>query len=153
MEEKVLKGKKIGMLMLLLTTLGVLLAIGVFVCGIILVESTENPALLIVGIVLLFLSWIPYCGLKVINPQEALVLTLFGKYVGTLKGNGFYWVNPFCSSVNPAAKTKLNQSGDVSTHVSLGSKNGEAVSVELTVTSKPSSTSSSSSMMYMENRV
>ena len=47
------------------------------------------------------------------RPQEALVLTLFGNYVGTLKGEGFYWVNPFCVSVNPAAGTMLNQSGDV----------------------------------------
>ena len=52
-------------------------------------------------------------GLKVLKPQEALVLTLFGKYVGTLKEEGFYYVNPFCVSVNPASKTKLNQSGDV----------------------------------------
>ena len=43
------------------------------------------------------------------------MLTLFGKYIGTLKGEGFYAVNPFCSAVNPAAKTKLNQSGDVDT--------------------------------------
>ncbi|MBO5995344.1 MAG: SPFH domain-containing protein, partial [Firmicutes bacterium] len=41
------------------------------------------------------------------------VLTLFGKYYGTLKGDGFYFVNPFCTGVNPAASTKLNQSGDV----------------------------------------
>ena len=41
------------------------------------------------------------------------MLTLFGKYYGTLKGEGFYFVNPFCSGVNPAAQTKLNQSGDV----------------------------------------
>ena len=54
-----------------------------------------------------------YYGLKVLKPEEALVLTLFGDYIGTLKGEGFYWVNPFCSSFNPAAKTKLNQSGDV----------------------------------------
>lgn len=38
---------------------------------------------------------------------------MFGKYVGTLKDAGFYYVNPFCQAVNPAAKTKLNQSGDV----------------------------------------
>ena len=41
------------------------------------------------------------------------MLTLFGKYIGTLKGEGFYCVNPFCSAVNPAANTKLSQSGDV----------------------------------------
>ena len=41
------------------------------------------------------------------------MLTLFGKYVGTLKEPGFYHVNQFCIAVNPAAHTKLNQSGDV----------------------------------------
>jgi len=43
------------------------------------------------------------------------VLTLFGEYYGTLKGEGFYFVNPLCSAVNPAAHTSLKQSGDVST--------------------------------------
>ncbi len=62
-----------------------------------------------------FTVWILLLGLRILKPQEALVLTLFGKYVGTLKGDGFYWVNPFCGSVNPAAQTRLNQSGDVST--------------------------------------
>jgi regulator of protease activity HflC (stomatin/prohibitin superfamily) len=34
-------------------------------------------------------------GFLVINPNESSVLTLFGEYKGTLKRNGFYWVNPF----------------------------------------------------------
>jgi len=61
----------------------------------------------------LCLGWILLCGLKVLKPNEALVLTLFGKYVGTLKGDGFFFVNPFCTAFNPAASTKLGQSGDV----------------------------------------
>ena len=69
--------------------------------------------LVVLCVILLSLGWIPLCGLRVLKPQEALVLTLFGKYIGTLKGEGFYCVNPFCTSFNPAAKTKLNQSGDV----------------------------------------
>ena len=68
---------------------------------------------IIVGPILLIADCICFAGLKTVRPNEALVLTLFGKYIGTLKGEGFYWVNPFCSSFNPAAKTKLNQSGDV----------------------------------------
>ena len=71
--------------------------------------------LLTIGILGVCLGWIPFAGLKVLKPQEALVLTLFGKYIGTLKGEGFYFVNPFCTAVNPAASTKLNQSGDVKT--------------------------------------
>ncbi len=69
--------------------------------------------LFVVSIVYLFLGWILWCGLKVVRPNEALVLTLFGRYIGTLKQDGFFFVNPFCASFNPAAKTKLNQSGDV----------------------------------------
>lgn len=74
-------------------------------------------------------------GLRVLKPQEALVLTLFGRYVGTLKGAGFYHVNPFCVGVNPAAKTKLNQSGDVDTGhksaVTLALEGSGSASVEM----------------------
>lgn len=41
-------------------------------------------------------------GLKVVNPNEAYVLNFFGKYYGTLKKEGFYWVNPFTTTINPA---------------------------------------------------
>ncbi len=117
MQEKILCKKKNGMTALLLTALLYIVGIAIFVYGAsgIEEESVEliNGICFGVGIVWIMLGWIPFVGLKVLKPQEALVLTLFGKYVGTLKGDGFYYVNPFCVSVNPAAKTKLNQSGDV----------------------------------------
>ncbi|MDR0644784.1 MAG: SPFH domain-containing protein [Treponema sp.] len=54
------------------------------------------------GIVYLFLPCpLLFAGLKVLKPREALVLTLFGSYIGTLKGPGFFFVNPFAVSVNP----------------------------------------------------
>lgn len=49
--------------------------------------------------------WLIFAGIKVLRPNEALVLTLFGKYIGTLKGTGIFFVNPFCTAVNPAAET------------------------------------------------
>ena len=114
MKEKILKGRKSGLPMLILTLLLCGATIAGCILGAIQTEKYGYPGLLIVSIVLSCVCWIPFLGLKVLRPQEALVLTLFGKYVGTLKGDGFYFVNPFCVSVNPAAKTKLNQSGDVS---------------------------------------
>ena len=87
-------------------------------------ESVWIPIAVISGIVLA-IGWIPLCGLRVLKPNEALVLTLFGKYVGTIKGEGFYAVNPFCVSVNPAAQTKLNQSGDVGKTSQVSSSDGE----------------------------
>ena len=110
MEEKVLQGKKNGMLVLLLT-IALFLAAGVGLVSAI--ASYMRGSIVLICIAWLALGWIPLLGLKILKPQEALVLTLFGKYYGTLKGEGFYFVNPFCSGVNPAAQTKLNQSGDV----------------------------------------
>ncbi len=115
MTEKVLNGKKNGMLVLLaVLALYIVAGIGVFI-GVSVNMGLFNIVLLAVCIAYLALGWIILCGLKVLKPQEALVLTLFGKYIGTLKNEGFYFVNPFCSAINPAAKTKLNQSGDVKT--------------------------------------
>lgn len=117
MTEKTIGKKSNGMAVLLLTSVLYLASIFATIYGAILMEGEQTfdtgLVFLIVGTVWLCIGWIPYLGLKVIKPQEALVLTLFGKYVGTLKTDGFYFVNPFCTAVNPAAKTKLNQSGDV----------------------------------------
>lgn len=116
MDEKVLNKSKNGMAMLLLTLLLYAVAIGAVIGAGISGLDLKNPvgiAVFAVGIIFLCLGWILFCGLKVLRPQEALVLTLFGKYIGTLKEDGFYWVNPFCAALNPAAETKLKQSGDV----------------------------------------
>lgn len=120
MEEKVLNKSKNGMTMLLLGLLLYVAAIAAVIVGgkfgshgLPGLKHLFCTALLVVGLIYLFTGWLLFCGLTVLRPQEAAVLTLFGKYVGTLKGDGFYWVNPFCTAVNPAAQTRLKQSGDV----------------------------------------
>lgn len=108
MEEKVLRNKKNGMLVLLLILISYILAvIALVLC------MDELPVISVVAVIWLSIGWFFLLGLKVLKPQEALVLTLFGNYKGTLKEEGFYYVNPFCTAVNPAAKTHLSQSGDV----------------------------------------
>ena len=114
MQEKILSTKKNGMAVLLITLIVFIASIAGTIVGAVSLENGNSPVLMIISLVVLAVSWLPFCGLRILKPQEALVITLFGKYIGTLKGDGFYYVNPFCSSVNPAAKTKLNQSGDVS---------------------------------------
>ena len=113
MEEKILQTKKNGMAMLLLTLLGYVVAIAAFVYGIVQDSTVLGIVLIVAAILYALVGIFLFCGLRVLKPQEALVLTLFGDYIGTLKGQGFYWVNPFCTAVNPAAGTKLSQSGDV----------------------------------------
>ena len=113
MNEKVLTGKKHGMLVMLLCIFIEVAALVGMIFGIIETETGGSPVLVIVSSIILCVAWFPLLGLRILKPQEALVLTLFGKYVGTIKGDGFFFVNPFCTGVNPAADTELNQSGDV----------------------------------------
>ena len=109
MKEIVLQKRKNGLAVLCLTIL-----VQLFCIGLCILAGVAGVFWLIpLALIVLFAGFFIYGGLRILKPQEALVLTLFGKYIGTLRGEGFYFVNPFCGSVNPAAKTKLNQSGDV----------------------------------------
>lgn len=115
MQEKTLKARA-GLPMLILFILLYLAAIALVVVGGVLLDrgvSAWGGVSLGVGIFWILIGFIPFLGLKIIRPQEALVLTLFGQYTGTLKEPGFYFVHPFSVAVNPAAKTRLGQSGDV----------------------------------------
>ena len=125
--EQVLDRNRNGFVMMVLWILLYLASLVVVILGAII-----SPFVMILGILWLCVGWIPFLGLKVIGPQEALVLTLFGTYVGTLKDAGFYWVNPFCVGVNPAAKTHLGQSGDVEAKTKplvIAAQNGSSVEV------------------------
>ena len=135
MKEIILNKKKHGMLVLLGTLLLMVLATVGTIFGGMQLDAGGNPVLFIISLIVLCVSWIPLCGLRVLKPQEALVLTLFGKYIGTIKGDGFYAVNPFCVSVNPAARTRLSQSGDVK-QVSLAGIKTEAGNVNIEVENK-----------------
>ncbi len=125
MKEKIIGRQKHGMIALLVISVLYLVAVFVTIWGSFLLDDSGNPVVLVIGIIWLCLGWFPMMGLKVIKPQEALVLTLFGNYIGTLREPGFYYVNPFCTGVNPAAKTKLSQSGDVNIS---GPKSGTSAS-------------------------
>ena len=135
-EEIQLKGKNKGFLVLGLYFALLLVSIVLFIVNVNVLDKGDgnalNIALLVISILYWALGWIMLLGLKVLKPQESLVLTLFGKYIGTLKGEGFYFVNPFSQSFNPASNTKLSQSGDVKEENRSILKTGsEGVSVDL----------------------
>lgn len=109
MKEKIIKGRNNGPAILIANVLFTIFSIGMFI-------FLNNRGKFFLGgvfMILFVLSFISYGGFKMVGPQEAIVLTLFGKYIGSIKSNGFYYVNPLAVAVNPAAKTKLGQSGDV----------------------------------------
>lgn len=92
-----------GMPILLLNILGIVLSIVAFIFGVVYLDNES----FVLGGILLGISVFYWCvplpllfmGLKVIRPNEAMVMTLFGRYIGTLKGEGYYFVNPFTTAV------------------------------------------------------
>lgn len=107
-QEKILNRKANGMAFLLLNSALILLCFFVFISAFLWnIPVVARVLLLIVTALYGFIVGpILYAGLKVIKPNEALVLTLFGKYYGTLKHDGFYFVNPFVTAINPATASE-----------------------------------------------
>ncbi len=114
-EEKILKAQN-GMLMLFVNIILAIAGVAAIIVGGILLDSGAGGVwgivLMVIGVFYSSISWLPFLGLKVLKPQEALVLTLFGKYIGTLKGEGFFFVNPFVSAVNPTVASGFTVTGE-----------------------------------------
>ena len=72
------------------------------------VAGVGSLAVVVVAAIYVCLVFPILCaGFKILKPNEAYVFTLFGKYYGTLKGEGFYYVNPFVSATNPTHQESL----------------------------------------------
>lgn len=85
------------------------------VLGVLTLIAYENAILLVISIILFIVAIFMLCGLKIVNPNESVVFVLFGKYYGTLKKPGFFFVNPFVSAINPTYEsqvTRLSKTGE-----------------------------------------
>lgn len=134
MTEKIYTTKKNGLGFLFL---GLILCIGGvagFIFSIIFAAGGYNIAFvgIAISVVAVILSVFIFCGIKVVKPEEAYVYTLFGEYVGSIRQQGIYFINPFCSAENPAAETKLAQSGDRG----VDSADKKDVQVNISITKK-----------------
>lgn len=97
-EEKQLKALN-GFFTLFLILLMFALSIYLFIIGTV---DDGDMVMIIAGALLFCIACFLPAGLKILKPNEALVLTLFGKYYGTLRKEGFFFVNPFTVALNPA---------------------------------------------------
>lgn len=110
-EEKQAKSIS-GMAMLIVNIVLMLFSILALIAGIVLISENNGTGtfegVLILIVSVLYMSVIGpilFGGLKILGPNEALVLTFFGKYYGTLRGAGYFFVNPFVTAINPAAES------------------------------------------------
>lgn len=112
----------IGILFIISPTLGV----GTLI-------AYDNPIFLVITIILFIVAIFMLCGLKIVNPNESVVFVLFGKYYGTLKKPGFFFVNPFVSAINPTYEsqvTKLSKTGEKDSDDESTTSNTKKVSLK-----------------------
>ncbi len=90
-----------GFAMLFVNLAVLILSLVAIVYGIMLIDGETGSfggLFLTVGIVLLIVNIIMWCGFLLLEPNEARVVTWFGKYSGTFTNTGFFWINPFYST-------------------------------------------------------
>lgn len=107
-EEKLLNPKS-GFVMLALLIFIFIASIAMMILGGAYIEQGWGVAIFIASFFIMTFSFILMPGLKIVNPNEAAVLTLFGKYYGSIIKDGYFWVNPFCTLQNPAAKKMVEK--------------------------------------------
>ena len=99
-----------------------LISVFTFLTGIVLIAtSAASPypkiAGVVAGAILAFLSCCTVCwsskGLYVVNPNQATLLVMFNQYVGTVKGNGLFWVNPFYDKMVIDLKSNVHHSANI----------------------------------------
>ena len=122
-----------GMFMLILNVALMLGSVLLFIFSISSFSGAFSIIMIVIsGLYFLIIGPILFAGLKILKPNEALVLTLFGKYYGTLKGEGFYFVNPFSSATNPSSNVATTALFSIET----GNKEKNNPEVNLNIKSK-----------------
>ncbi|MCX7035860.1 MAG: SPFH domain-containing protein [Proteobacteria bacterium] len=99
---------KSGWLMLAVTVLLLVAGVALLAAG----AGLQSAALVILGIVLLVVDVFMICGFFTLQPNQARVLVLFGKYHGTVRRDGFHWANPFYTN-GPGSGVQVSAKGEV----------------------------------------
>jgi regulator of protease activity HflC (stomatin/prohibitin superfamily) len=127
--DEILLKPKSGMAALIINIILIIASIAGLIAGFALYSDAPVLWTIIIALGLIHLCFteiLLFLGLKILKPNEALVLTVFGKYYGTLKGGGFFFVNPFATAVNPAASTTAATTGSIEKTSQLGVSIGAA---------------------------
>ena len=121
-----------GMVMLLLLIIVCIATLAGMIVG-----GYVSVIIPIICAIIFCVACVMFAGLKVINPNEALVLTLFGKYYGTIKEHGFFFVNPFVTARNPVVE---GQGGAATSFLEELNDSGKKAGKKKTSTNKKVST-------------
>ena len=130
-QEVIFKGVRLsGVLMLIVNPLLTVIANGIMHVNFAYILGTGHDTVMeilvkIVGGLLFLLSLIAWRGFVLIEPNQARVLVFFGKYKGTVKKNGFFWVHPLYSK----RKISLRASNLDAEPIKVNDKDGNPVMI------------------------
>lgn len=124
-DEEILIEKTNGAGVLLGLILGVLVTVAGCIAGALLCAESvvAGVSVLVISIILMIVFCVMFAGLKVVHPNEAAVYTLFGKYYGTIKKAGFYFINPFVVCYNPSVTSIFEAASSMFTTNNTSSEN------------------------------
>ncbi len=102
-----------------------LLSVALFVLFIASVGGDEMPSVLgwvelVVSIVVFVVACIMFGGFFTLQPNEARVLVLFGKYKGTVRDSGFFWGNPFYTNASLGVDKNTEEPNETASQTSTG---------------------------------
>ncbi len=86
---------------------------------------SENTDVLWVFVPLMLLMFLSFGGFMVIQPNDSRVLILFGKYLGTVRDSGFFWVNPFTEK----KKVSLRINNFISEKIKVNDLHGNPIEI------------------------
>ena len=88
------------------TLLGLIAVIAASAYAVIHGVQSATPTIIVAGLAVLVLASVLLCGFYMVEPNQAAVLSLFGKYIGTSKDQGLRWNNPFFTSRKISLRTR-----------------------------------------------
>lgn len=85
----------------------------------------KNPGLIVIGLLATIAAFICWFGFFMVNPKEARVMQLFGKYAGTIHDSGLRWANPFYTKMRVSLRVRNFESSKLK----VNDKNGNPIEI------------------------
>lgn len=98
----------------------ILITIAVSVFFFLQITEDGSPWVIITAVLFLLLSFFLMKGLMIVEPNHSRVLNFFGKYVGTVKHNGWFFVNPFYVTLNISLRSNNLESARLKVNDKMG---------------------------------
>jgi regulator of protease activity HflC (stomatin/prohibitin superfamily) len=85
----------------------------------------RNPVLIVIGLLASIIAFVCWFGFFMVNPKEARVMQLFGKYAGTIHDSGLRWANPFYTKMRVSLRVRNFESSKLK----VNDKNGNPIEI------------------------